>query len=63
MNGQNAPLYIGIAAILLICANIAALITAIWHDIVNDLPLWVLVDCVASPVGCIRGWLIWFGIV
>jgi hypothetical protein len=52
-----------VGIILLICANIGALATAVVTDIVNDRVLWVLVDCIASPVGVIRGWLMWFGVV
>jgi hypothetical protein len=51
------------AVIILVIANIAALITAIVHDIATNQLLWVIIDCVFSPAGVIRGWLIWFGVV
>jgi len=49
--------------ILAIIVNIAALITAVVHDIVTNQVLWVIIDCVFSPVGVVRGWLIWFGVI
>jgi len=49
--------------IVLVIANVAALITAIVHDIATNQLLWVIIDCLFSPAGVIRGWLIWFGVV
>lgn len=36
--------------------------TSVIHDAMHSLIVWVIVDILVSPVGIVRGWLIWLGL-
>ncbi len=52
-----------IAIIAFMLANVGAFFTALVTDIIAKDLVWVLLDVFVSPVGIIRGWLMWFGVV
>ena len=49
------------AVLAVTCA--AAWVTAVWMDISNNLFWWTVADIVLSPVGVLRGFMYWFGVL
>ena len=41
---------------------IGGFFTSVVQDAMHSRLVWVIVDILVSPVGVVRGWLIWLGI-
>lgn len=58
---------LGITAVLgligIVFANIGAFFTALITDIIAGEVVWVILDVLVAPVGVVRGWLMWFGVI
>ncbi|CUH74582.1 hypothetical protein AXI70_gp07 [Cronobacter phage Dev-CD-23823] len=51
------------AAVLIWLLGLAMWFTAIVQDAIHSKLVWVLVDILVSPIGVVRGLLMWFGVV
>lgn len=52
-----------IVTIGIVIANIVAWFTALITDIASNEVVWAILDFVFAPIGVIRGWLMWFGVI